>query len=232
MLTEISRDLWCAEAPGRAYGAPLGERMCVIRLGDGSLFVHGPIGLSPALRSDVDRLGEVRHLCVPNRRCFEHLDRWIAAYPDAERWMPSGAVAPRPGLDPLSLLEPTTEAGWTDDLESLPVQGMPRLCEVVFLHRPSRSLLLSDLAVGIPARAPLLVKAYLRLSLGGLAFGPTRDTRWLVADRARAEQSIRRVLEWSFDRIVPRRGPIVDRAAEQSLRRAFSWLSSEPRFWQ
>jgi hypothetical protein len=117
-------------------------------------------------------------------------------------------------------------------LDHLLVGGMPSLNEVAFLHRASHSLLLADLAVAIPRRAPLLARAYLRLSLGGLSFGPTRDSRWLVADRAQAKQSLQRVLEWRFDRIVLRRGDVRERRAQESLRRAFRFLSVEPSFWQ
>ena len=91
ILREISSGLWCAEASGRAYGVELGERMTVVRLDGGELFLHGAIPLSSTLRRELDALGTVRHLCVPNLRCFDHLPQWIDAYPSAERWAPPGA---------------------------------------------------------------------------------------------------------------------------------------------
>ena len=44
MLREIAPGLWVAERPHRFAGVELGARMTVIRLADGGLFVHSPVG--------------------------------------------------------------------------------------------------------------------------------------------------------------------------------------------
>jgi hypothetical protein len=43
---------------------------------------------------------------------------------------------------------PTTPpiADWKDELEFLVIEGLPALSEVVFFHKPSKTLLLTDLA--------------------------------------------------------------------------------------
>lgn len=235
MLREIGDRLWCAEAPGRAHGVELGERMAVVKLdGDGLLLV-GPIAPTHALRTALDRIGTVRHLCVPNLQCFEHVNRWASAYPHAERWAPSlvGASAQDPKLAPLSVLRDEGPGPpWRSELDFRHVDGLPSLDEVVFYHGASRSLVVTDVAVSIPRRLSLLARAYLRLSLGGLALGPTRDTRWLVTNRAALNRSIQRVLEWPFERIVVRRGDLLERGGRPSLRRAYRWLSAKPSFWR
>jgi hypothetical protein len=71
MLREIDTGIWAAEAPQRFLGADVGTRMTVIRLADGSLFVHSPIHLDDEIRASVDRLGPVRHVVAPNR--YHHL---------------------------------------------------------------------------------------------------------------------------------------------------------------
>ncbi len=57
-MRNVDRDLWVAEQPLRFGLLELGTRMTVIRLADASLLLHSPIGLSPALRAQLDELGE------------------------------------------------------------------------------------------------------------------------------------------------------------------------------
>ena len=44
-------------------------RGAVIKLSDGSLWVHSPVNLDPELKSAMDALGPVKHIVTPN---FEH----------------------------------------------------------------------------------------------------------------------------------------------------------------
>ena len=72
--------------------------MTVIRLADGSLFVHSPIELTDTLRGEIDALGPVRHVVAPNS--FHHL--YVApyrdAYPAARLYAAPGLVARRPKI--------------------------------------------------------------------------------------------------------------------------------------
>ena len=86
--------------------------------------------------------------------------------------------------------------------------------------------------VPIPRQASLAAKMYLRLSLGGLRFGPTRDLRWLVADRQAALRCLDALLQWDFDRVTVRRGDVLERGGRRAVRRAYRWLRSEPQWWQ
>lgn len=232
MLREVQGGLFHFEAPGRAYGVELGERMAVVRLAAGDLLLYGLVEPRAELCSELDRLGAVRHLCAPNLSCLAPLATWFELYPAAERWAPPGAALQRPDLGTIGELGADPAPGWPVELPYLLVRGIPTLREAVLLHRASQTLLLGDLAVAIPRRAPLLTRAYLRLSLGGLSVGPTRDLRWLVTDRAALRESLRQIRGWSFDRLLPRHGPAVERGGKAALERAYRWLAKEPAFWQ
>lgn len=232
MLQPIGEGLWCAVERSRAYGVELGSRMTVVRVSEGALFVHAPIGLSHRLRAAVDALGEVRFVCAPNLRTCDGLPEWGKAYPAAERYAAPGALEQQRALRPLTELSGEPVAAWQGALEPLLFDGIPTVNEVVFFHRDSRTLLLADLAVHVPSRSSLLARAILRLNLGGLTFGPTRDLRWLVSDRAAAQRSLEQVLAWDFERVVVRRGDVLERGGKQALRRAYQWLAADPAWWQ
>ena len=44
-------------------------RGAVVKLSDGSLWVHSPVNLDPELKAAMDALGPVKHIVTPN---FEH----------------------------------------------------------------------------------------------------------------------------------------------------------------
>ena len=51
------------------FGIDVNGRGAVVRLSDGSLWVHSPVNLDPELKAAVDALGAVKHIVTPN---FEH----------------------------------------------------------------------------------------------------------------------------------------------------------------
>ena len=53
-------------------------------------------------------------------------------------------------------------------------------------------------------------------------FGPSRMIRQLVSDRSAFRDSLERVLEWDFERIVPGHGDVLEQGGPTALRGA--WL--------
>ena len=50
-------------------GIDVGGRAAVVKLSDGTLWVHSPLKLDDALKQALAQLGDVRHIVSPN---FEH----------------------------------------------------------------------------------------------------------------------------------------------------------------
>ena len=66
-LKPIATGVWIVDGGWtRFYGIPFPTRMTVIRLGDGGLWVHSPVGDENGLFDAVAALGAVRHLVAPN----------------------------------------------------------------------------------------------------------------------------------------------------------------------
>jgi hypothetical protein len=58
----LGAELWVAERPFTWNGIDVGGKMAVARLSDGSLWVHSPVGLDDALRSEL--AGPQSHLIL------------------------------------------------------------------------------------------------------------------------------------------------------------------------
>jgi glyoxylase-like metal-dependent hydrolase (beta-lactamase superfamily II) len=114
-------------------------------------------------------------------------------------------------------------AEWTGQVESLLVRGF-RLDEVVLFHPLSRTLLITDLCFNIHHSSSHVSRLFFRANGMWQSFGPSRLIRRLaVSDRAALRQSLEKVLEWNFERIIPGHGDVIERGGPDALRAA--WLT-------
>ena len=157
-LKPIAEDVWIVDGPAIRFGMPFAKmafptRMTVIRLGD-ALFVHSPTSLGPALQREVDALGSPRWIVAPNRIHYSWVPDWRQAYPDAAIYLaPRVREQARGRIDfPAQELSAASGYPWDGVIATLPVRGR-FMTEVEFFHRPSRTLVLTDLIENFePAR--------------------------------------------------------------------------------
>ena len=224
MLRPLSDDLFVLDVPFRVGGFALGGRMTVIRLPEGGLWVHSPVKLEAAARQAVDALGPVRFLVAPNVMHHLFVGDWAAAYPEARVVAPAGLRRKRPGLRLDAELTDTPAPGYAEVFSQQLMRGVPKLDEYVFLHRPSRTLLVTDLAFHIRQSPSWLTRTYIKLfgAYGKLA--PTLLIKTMVKDRAALRASLDTVLGWDFERVVVCHGEVLERGGREALRDGFSWL--------
>jgi hypothetical protein len=161
VLTAIRPNVWLAERsfyptlPG-LQGTNVGGKMAVVRLPDKSLWVHSPVALDQPLRDALAELGPVKHIVTPNTEHQKWAPDWIRAFPDATSYACPG------------LRERKPEVGWTKSVgepgdehpletcwisaERVPLIGSrPFFSEVLFLHKPSKTLFVTDLYWNYPS---------------------------------------------------------------------------------
>jgi len=227
MLRKLAENLWVEERPQRFYGLEVGARMTVMRLADGSLLLHSPVSLEPQLRRELDSLGAVRYAVAPNR--FHHLyaGEVAKAYPEARLWLAPGVERKRPDLEFVGVLGDEAPEEWREEVDQVFFRGRPFENEVTFLHRPSRTLVLCDLAFNFGPHAPLATRLLMKLVGGYGRFGPTRMDKILIRDRSAARQSFERILAWDFDRVVIAHGEVLEAGGPAALRAAYDWLLAD-----
>jgi len=222
-LVRHDTDLWSSEYPldWQAGLVPIPVRMTVIRLASGELVVHSPGPLSPALREELDALGRVGFLVVPaahGRFAAEAAQR----YPSARLLAAPRAPWRRSSLVFHDSLADQPPAEWAGQLESHLLLGF-RLGEVLLFHRPSRTLVITDLCFNVQRSASRAARLFFRANGMWRRFGPSRLIRLLaVSDRAALQRSLEHVLDWDFERILPGHGDVVEHGGPTALRAA--WL--------
>jgi hypothetical protein len=206
------------------FGLSIGTRMTAIRLADGGLFLHSPVEPDAATRADLDELGPVRFVVAPSKVHHFFVGAYRSAYPEAELWAAPGLPEKRRDLRFDRVLGDGAPPGWKEEIDQLLFAGAPFVNEVLFLHRKTRTLLVTDLAMNFAGGEPLATRLWLRLTGLHRGFGVSRFIKALVRDRAAARESLERVLAWDFERVVVTHGIVLQRSGKRLLRGAYAWL--------
>jgi hypothetical protein len=196
--------------------------MAVVRLRGGELLIHSPAPLSENLRSALDALGPVRFV-VPASALHGHrfMEQYRETYPQVELFAAPELPRRRPDLRFAAQLGDEPDERWAPDLDQALFSGHRLFPEVMFLHRPSRTLLAGDFAWHVTPALPAPARVW-----AGWRHGvrPTPGFRLAVRDREAARRSMERILGWDFDRIVPGHGELVDTGGRAALRDGYAWL--------
>jgi hypothetical protein len=205
-------------------GIDVGGRSVVIRLSDGSLWVHSPVALDEPLRAALAALGPVRHVVAPNYEHLKYTAQWLAAYPDAIGYGCPGLRAKAPALGlhadahEESNTPPQAPAAWLGEVavtwlnfERNPFTGRPFFNELLFFHAPSGAALTTDFWWNYPREG---LPAGSRAWKAGMdvLYGPFYR-RFMIADRAGAAAAAARVAAWPVQLLVPCHGGVVRGAA-------------------
>jgi len=222
-LVSLADGLWIAPRPLRVLGwLDIGTGMTVIRL-PGGVFLHSPVRADAATLAAVGAIGPVRVVAAPNRVHHFFAGEWKAAHPAARLLGAPGLAAKRRDLRFDSELGDEPDAACAGAIEQLVVRGAPYLSEVVFLHRASRTLLVTDLAFHPTPASRRGLRTWCRISRVG-SFGPNAVVRLCIRDRAALRASLDRVLAWDFDRVTVTHGEPLEHGGRDALRRAYAWL--------
>jgi hypothetical protein len=226
VMEQIHSDLWVTDSSLRFLGLAVGARMTVVRLPGPKLLLHSPIPATAELVSEITELGPVAYLVAPNR--FHHLfvDQWQQACPEASVYVAPGLDTKRPDLKIEGVLTDGPESGWADTVDQILMGGFPLANEVVFFHRPSATLIATDLAFNIGSSSPPLTRLAFRLAGAYGRLSPTLLERLFVRDRSAFRHSLKRILEWPFERIVVAHGEVSERGCREEFIRGYRWALS------
>ena len=224
MLRKLADELWVVDHAFKMMGIAIGTRTTVVRLGDGGLFLHSPGPLLPELIEAIDALGPVRGIVAPNDFHHLYVDENARAWPEAKVFVSAGLPGKRDDLGHAEVLGDNPPELWAAELDQVWVRGAPKVNEVVFFHRASRTLILTDLAFNMVDPGPFLVRVFMRINgaSGGLA--ASRLMKGMYRDRVAARASAAKIFQWDFDRLSVCHGEVVEAGAKAQLEPKFAWL--------
>jgi hypothetical protein len=225
-LVTIGDGVWAVESamviPG---GVTLPQRATIVRLPDGALLVHAPVRADERIFAAVEALGPVAHLVAPNRFHHLFLSAWLGRFPSARLAGAPGLRDKRADLRWDDVLADGAPSAW-GVVDVVGIAGAPKMNEHVLFHRPTGTLLVTDLVFNL--RDVRGFMARFTFGVMGVSGQLAQSRAWrfvFTKDRRAAAASVERVLAWPIRRIVPAHGAIVDGGdAHAELERALAWM--------
>lgn len=212
------------------------------------MLVVSPVALTPEVHETIRSQGaKVRYIAAPDIEHHLHIGTWKDAFPDAEIIAPEGLYEKRqrskyrdaPFAHVLTAknkhsISISEEFDREIDIEY--VDGHVSR-EIVFLHKPSRTVIEADLLFNPPpneqysraeepATAGFLTRFFSSVvSAKPPAIWQQRFAWYLLAkDRARFAESMRRIYGWDFDRLIPCHGDVIETGAKGVFQSVFGWF--------
>lgn len=215
-MREIASGVHTLERPLRFLGIEVGTRMTVLQLADG-LLVHSPIDVPPeTLRT----IGEPRWVLAPNKLHHLFVGPWIDA--GLEGWAAPGLPEKRRDVPFTGVVESGTHP-FGPDVEVVTLSCFSLSNEVVLFHKPSRTLLVTDLVFNFSRTAPWLTRFIMGCALCYPGCKASLIER-IGMNRQIAREEIATILGFGFERIVMSHGEIVETDAREVWAGAYRWL--------
>lgn len=189
--------------------------------GNGFLILVSPIQFTAAQVEEIKKKGEVTDIVAPSLFHHSFVPQALEHFPKATLWAAPGLPEKRTDIRWHKVLEKDPWP-YVAEVETSLLSGAPKLNEVVFLHKPSKTLIVTDMCFNLQNSRGL--GAYLILSLFGTyrKFGVSKFWLNFVKNREQFRSSALAVLEWDFDKIVMAHGEIVTSGGKALLQRALA----------
>ena len=231
-LTEfVPGQIWVQEYPIHFAGCDFNARMTVIKISGTRLMLHSPCEIDLATKEAISALGDVACIVAPGSYHHIHIPSAQAAFPDAETYICPGVERKRPEIDFDWFLGDRPAALWMRTLDQVLVRGNKYIWEVVFFHRPSKTLLLVDLIENFTDQTPnvnWLLKLWWKVVFHMWDHpkpAPEYQMGW--KDKAAARKSLQKVLQWDFKKIILSHGDLIERDAKETAIQAWKVPLSE-----
>lgn len=225
-LTElVPGAIWTRDYPIRYSGTRFNARMTIVRLTDGRLWIHSPCAIDEQTRAAIAGLGPVAFIVAPGTYHYFHIPSCQQAFPGAMTFVCPGLERKRPDLRFDRILGERAEPEWQAELDQIPVLGTRFIQEVAFLHRPTRTLILVDLIENFRDETPgtnlmlrLWFKHVFRMWDNPK---PAPEYRMGWGNRKAVGQTLTRILDWDFQRIILAHGEVITHEARALARQAW-----------
>jgi hypothetical protein len=215
---QIADDVVIMSFPWRVFSIDFARNVTHLRLGDGQVVIHST---APFAEKDVKAIrtfGEPGWLVDATLMHDTFAKEGRAALIGLPYLAPNGFtkvsdIATSP-LDP-------APSEWAGEIEVLKLEGTKKNEHALF-HRRSRTLVVADLFFSFPPEARGWARFFARRIMGlpPTLFGVSRFFRFLISDKEAFKRSVRKILDWAFERVVVAHREPLETAAKPAVERA------------
>tara|TARA_B110000977_G_scaffold7481_1_gene10286 strand:- start:3182 stop:3859 length:678 start_codon:yes stop_codon:yes gene_type:complete len=211
----VENMIWAAERTFTWNTIDVGGKMGVVKLGNGDLWIHSPVDLDEDTKSAIDAIGKVKHIVSPNYEHVKWAAQWKEAYPEAILYGCPGMMNKYPKMPWDREINEDGDDQFGDEfsvlsfaeLEKNPVTQTPFFNEVLFVHKPSGVLLVTDIFWNYPASVPTKTKLW-KFGMDWV-YKPFYEQAMIV-DNGKFSEKVDELLALRWDKILPCHGTFID----------------------
>ena len=229
-MLKVDTNIWVAKQNLKYWGLEVGTRMTVIRLENGELVVISPIMTDGTTITKIKEIGKVSTIIAPNLYHHLFISDFKSIYSDAKIFAAPGLESKRQDINFDRILT-QGKLGTQDEIEYflfegfkvLDFKGASPLNEIVFFHRRSQTLILTDTAFHFDESFTFTTQLIMRLIGGYKKLEPSILEKLAIGDKQKVKNSIQKVLEWDFERVIVAHGSIVENQGKEKLKKGYEW---------
>lgn len=232
-MFKVDTNIWVAEQNLKYSGLEVGTRMTVIRLENGELVVISPIKVDETTITKINEVGKVGTIIAPNLYHHLSISDFKSIYLDAKIFAAPGLESKRQDINFDRILT-QGKLGTQDEIEyflfegfkTLDFKGAFPLNEIVFFHRGSQTLILTDTAFHFDESFPFTTQLTMKLIGGYKKLEPSILEKLAIREKQKVKNSIQKVLEWDFERVIVAHGSIIENQGKEKLIKGYEWALS------
>lgn len=227
-LHQVDENIWIHNGSTVSwYGMPYTTRMTLVRLRNREIWVHSPGEICEELVCEIQELGDVTYLISPNKIHHLFIQDWIKLFPNAKAYSSPGLEEKRKDIIFSSTLADAAETEWENEIEQLIFKGSKVIEEVVFFHKTSRTLILTDLIENFHPNHFKGFRKILAKITGIISPNGKTPLDWrmpFIFNKTKAKASLQVMIGWNPKRIIISHGECIENDALTFLKRSFNWL--------
>ncbi|MDJ0531096.1 MAG: DUF4336 domain-containing protein [Xenococcaceae cyanobacterium MO_207.B15] len=231
MLRQVGRNIWVKEQPLKYSGLEVGTRMTMIRLSENCIVLISPIKLEPQTQQEINALGTVEYIIAPNLFHYLYLEECKNVYQTAKILAPPGLETKQPNLEIDQVFfqdkiefNSELEYIWFRGFQVFDIPKAATLNEVVFYHRESKTLILTDTAFNFDRSFPWITQLAAKLMGSYDNLRPSLLEKLVIEDKQKVKTSVEKILNWDFQRVIMAHGSIVENNAKKQLKKGYEWF--------
>ncbi|KAF2771812.1 hypothetical protein EJ03DRAFT_325075 [Teratosphaeria nubilosa] len=252
VIRNVTPDIKTCSTPFLRFGrAKIGGRGTIVKLASGNLAVFSPVALTDTLKQELASFGngQIHYITALDREHHIFLESWHKQWPDAQVIGPELLPKSREKQnyfkipdDRWTLFRKDSKGHFSVsdefdrefDVEYVHAHANQ---ELVFNHKPSKTLIEADLLFNLPATeqfsktdvsptSGIITKLMNTLqSAQGDAVWQKRMLWYAIAagDRRGFNASVSKIAKWDFERIIPCHGDVIESHGKGILEKVMQW---------
>ncbi|MDB5038432.1 MAG: hypothetical protein JWQ35_1960 [Bacteriovoracaceae bacterium] len=223
-LQSVGPNIWIKSHKFKSYGIPMLSRMIICRLPNNQLWIWSPIQIDQQLKTEIDSLGDVAYVVAPNRYHHLFLSSVREFFPNALFYCAPGLEIKRKDVRFDGTLNSEVLHPWSSSFDQINLKGSHSYNEVIFFHKESKTLIVTDLIFNMKKVKPIFGKLF--FFFYGVLGRPASSIliKYILRNRSHTRDVVNIILQWKFEQVIMAHGEMINENAKDSFKQAVGWI--------